>query len=127
MPSISSDPQTTKVRLMEPSYFDELRRRDLRLRTTIPANDNHRPRLTDPFLDDVSAARRELGRWPEFLPKQSVEFPSIFPRKGMLFAFALATALIVIAWFYAVSFPTRADMDLHPVKTALALNFRAAH
>jgi hypothetical protein len=113
MPGVSSDPQTTKVRMFT-SHVEELHLTDsaqCNLRPSIPANDNLQPWPTTPFSEDDSAARR-LKSYPD----EIVKIPSA--REDMIFAFALVAALVLTAWSYALSFPPTVGIDLVPAKSA---------
>jgi hypothetical protein len=107
MPSVLPDPQTTKVRMLNTSHVEELDRTgsaQCNLRPPFPANDSPQPWPTTPFSEDVSLVQGELGWRLEPYPAEIVKLPSA--RKDMIFAFALVAALVLIAWFYALSFTT---------------------
>ena len=106
MPSVLSDPQTTKLRVLNTSHVEELDRTgsaQCNLRPPFPANDNLQPWPTTPFSENDSPAPSELGWRLESYPAEIVKLPPA--RKDMIFAFALVAALFLIAWFYALSFP----------------------
>jgi hypothetical protein len=100
------------------SHVEDWRRTDsaqCNLRPSIPANDNLQPVPTTPFSEDDFAAQR-LGAYPD----EIVKLPSA--RENMIFAFALVAALVLIAWFYALSLP---QTDLPPAKIASISHSRA--
>jgi hypothetical protein len=67
MPSISSDPQRTKVRMLDASAKELCDPDQHTLLPPIPANDNaaDRPWLTTPFSEDNLVAHEEPSGWLE--------------------------------------------------------------
>jgi|EndMetStandDraft_9_1072997.scaffolds.fasta_scaffold140039_1 hypothetical protein len=110
MLSISSDPQRTKVRMLDASAKELCDPDQHTLLPPIPANDNaaDRPWLTKPFSEDNLVAHEEPSGWQEPWREQVVESSDEAAKgKAMILAFALGAVLVLMASFFALSLPRR--------------------